>query len=103
MFIEAVNTVQLRAISGGSDALGAQLALIVDGLRETSDCLSYALVRSHADQNLWIITGHWQTAASMYAHFSNPLLNDLMSLLHCRGVSCIDCNSFCSTPARLAY
>lgn len=103
MFIEAINTVQVRAYAGTSDALGIQLCAIVDALRATTECLAYALVRSHADDDLWIITGHWKCAEDMHAHFSNPRLNELMNLLYCRTVSRIDCNSFSTVPTQLAY
>ncbi|WP_397448776.1 antibiotic biosynthesis monooxygenase family protein [Pseudomonas sp. NA-150] len=94
MFIAAINTIQVQAITYHSDALIGQLAGIVETLRETSECLAYRITRSDADPLTWVITGHWQSQAAMKAHFQHPALTELMGLLQCNVVRGIQLDSF---------
>jgi quinol monooxygenase YgiN len=89
----AINTVEVHAVSGQSDTVGVQLLEMVKTLRETSDCLSYSLVRSQEDADVWTVTGQWETPQAMQAHFSHPALDGFTGLLQCNVVRRIEFNS----------
>jgi len=99
MFIEAINTVQVHATSGRSDIVGAQLANMVETLRDTPGCLSYAITRSHLNVDVWIVSGHWESKEAMEVHFNHPALNDFTDLLACNVVRRIDFNTFFTPQA----
>ncbi|MDB6145713.1 MAG: antibiotic biosynthesis monooxygenase [Pseudomonas sp.] len=93
MSVAAINTVEVHAMFGQSDTVGVQLSEMVKTLRETSDCLSYSLMRSEHDAHVWIVTGHWETPEAMEAHFSHPALEGFSGMLQCNVVRRIEFSS----------
>jgi quinol monooxygenase YgiN len=93
MLPAAISTVEVHAMFGKSESVGAQLSEMVETLRGGTDCLSYSLSRSEVDAHLWTITGHWHSPEAMQAHFNHPAFDGFMALLHCNGVRRIEFNS----------
>ncbi|MDB6141597.1 MAG: antibiotic biosynthesis monooxygenase [Pseudomonas sp.] len=83
MLVGAMNTIQVRAVPGRSGALGSRLEYIVGVLDKVSGCLSYSLSCSDADEDVWIVSGCWESKAAMEAHFLDPWMDALMDLAYC--------------------
>lgn len=80
MPITAINTVAIHGIPGQSAPLLARLEKLLDALQHNSGCATYGLTRSHGDDNTWIMTGYWYSAASLAEHLAMPCLGELFEL-----------------------
>lgn len=80
MSVQAINIIRLKAVPGRSDELGQRLAALLEGLRQSSGCLDYALT-SQDETGMWTITGHWQSTTALQAHFQLPALQGFIDLL----------------------
>ena len=94
MATKAINVIEVFAVSGQANGLKIPISSLVDSLRETSGCLSYTAVQSAANQDLWIITGHWESTAAMESHYQHPVLTRFAQLLDCHSVNTITVSSF---------
>jgi quinol monooxygenase YgiN len=94
MATKAINVIEVFAVSGQANGLKIPISSLVDSLRETSGCLSYTAVQSAANQDLWIITGHWESTAAMESHYQHPVLTRFAQLLGCHSVNTITVSSF---------
>jgi quinol monooxygenase YgiN len=93
MLIAATNTVTIRAVPGQAEAVGVLLHEMIDSLRNSLGCLSYAAVQSHCEPTFWIVTGHWLTQSDMENHFHSPVQEKYACFLNCGSVRSIEFNS----------
>ncbi|MFS2160770.1 antibiotic biosynthesis monooxygenase family protein [Pseudomonas sp. Pseusp122] len=80
MPITAINTVAIHGIPGQAAPLHARLQQLLEVLLRHSGCATYGLIRSHEDDNTWIMTGYWYSAASLIEHLNMPCLGALFEL-----------------------
>lgn len=93
MLAATISTVEVHAMFGKSESVGVQLSEMVETLRDTTDCLSYSLTCSEVDVHLWTLTGYWHSPEVMQAHFTHPVFDGFMALLHGCLVRRIEFNS----------
>lgn len=94
MYTEAISTLHVHAAPGQQEQVGSTLRRLIETVAGLEHCLSYGVVRSRLDANVWIVSSHWQTDAAMQAHFADPSLNPLLELLGDRSVRRINFDSF---------
>jgi quinol monooxygenase YgiN len=94
MFIEAINTLHIRAAHGQADALGPQLEQIVKQIGPVHGCLNYLVARCSVDVGTWVVSSHWANRQAMETHFEDPSVKPFIDLLTSRAVMKIQFNSF---------
>jgi len=94
MLVSAINTVEIHATHGRSSEVGTRVPRILDVLQRTTPCVAYTLTPGKNDDASWIVSGYWQSASQMQAHFSHPELNGFMELLNSGAISHLQFNSF---------
>ncbi|WP_277963380.1 antibiotic biosynthesis monooxygenase [Pseudomonas sp. RIT-To-2] len=94
MFIEAINTLHIRAAHGQVETLGSQLQTIIERIGPVHGCLSYLVARCSVDVGTWVVSSHWANRRAMEIHFEDPSLKPFIDLLTSRTVTKIDFNSF---------
>ncbi|MDE1164450.1 MAG: antibiotic biosynthesis monooxygenase [Pseudomonas sp.] len=94
MFIEAINTLHIRAAHGHIEVLGQQLLDIVKAIGPVQGCLNYLVARCCLDVNVWVVSSHWTSRRAMEMHFEDPSLKSFIELLTSRTVTKIHFNSF---------
>lgn len=94
MFIEAINTLHIRAAHGHVETLGEQLQDIVTAIGPVQGCLNYLVARCRVDMEVWVVSSHWTTRHAMETHFEDPSLKSFIELLTSRTVTKIHFNSF---------
>ncbi|KPA92051.1 putative quinol monooxygenase [Pseudomonas sp. RHF3.3-3] len=83
MSVQATNTLRFKAAPGCSAELGRRLETLAETLRHAPGCLDYA-VTCAGEPGEWTVTGHWQSAAALQAHFQLPALQGFIDLLGTR-------------------
>lgn len=91
-----VNVIEVLAVSGQSDGLRQPIDQMLKTLSAIPGCLAYHVMRSARNEDLWIISGYWESTAAMHSHFAHPALNDLGRLLDCHTVNRVAAGSFTS-------
>ncbi|MFJ7795690.1 putative quinol monooxygenase [Pseudomonas sp. NPDC096950] len=93
MNIAATNTVTIHVIPGQYEVVGTLLQTMVDTLRKSTGCLSYAALQSHFEPGLWIVTAHWDSPHDMETHFHNAAQEKYAELLNCTLIRSIEFHS----------
>ncbi|WP_260963113.1 antibiotic biosynthesis monooxygenase family protein [Pseudomonas citri] len=91
---QVINTVQVQAAAGRSEALGRQLQQIVETLRALPGCDGYMVDRCPEDNDRWNVSARWQSEAAMQAHFNCPEVQGFIGLIESRLARSVDFNSF---------
>ncbi|MFJ4392424.1 antibiotic biosynthesis monooxygenase family protein [Pseudomonas soli] len=98
MALVALNTVEIDPAKGATQALRAKLEVLLETLNRTSGCTGYTLCCREASPGSWLITGYWDSAEQMTAHFHLPCLAVLFELTSQRLVSRLCFSTFLLAP-----
>lgn len=80
MGLVAINTIEIDPAPGTTAALQLRLTALLETLNRTSGCAGYTLACPAGASATWLITGYWQCAERMTAHFELPCLAELFEL-----------------------
>lgn len=81
MGIDAINTLEVRLIEEPDVFFERRLSSYCNRFEAEPGCLGFALSRSGREPHLWLLTGHWSSAAYMTAHFCGETMADLVNTL----------------------
>lgn len=98
--------VSVRASAGNSAQLGARLSTLIGPSSRTAGCLHFALQKSMAEDDVWVVSGLWADQSAMNDWFAAPELKVFSELMIEKLVRSLDFQTFThvtAAQARSAY
>ena len=81
MNITAVNTLEVRVVEEVDERFEWSLKGYAARFEEAHGCVGYSVMRSASEPGLWVLSGYWNTAPAMTAHFKCELMTELVNHL----------------------
>lgn len=81
MTVTAVNTLEIQVNAEADPQLEQHLRSCVTRIENMRGCQGYSLIRSTSQDDVWILSGYWSSAADMTAHFSSEPMTEIVRSL----------------------